>query len=151
MTMGLHIGPDRVVFSADGREVVVAGLGALTLGQEHFQRLPPGGVELEAAIDAIEEALAPAILALEPGDTLVTSDPETLALVEFAGFQAGEGARLDIADVERQFNRLVAVATGRPATVEGLPLRASFIANLVILREVMHHAGRRALVFAPPS
>ena len=151
MMMRLQIGPDRVVFSGEGGETEVRGLGTVTLSRAHFQRLPPGGVELEAAIDAIEEALVPVIPELQAGDSLETSDPEVLALAEFAGLQGAGRFSLDITDVERQFNRLVDVATGRPASAEGLPLRAEFIANLVILREIMHHAGRRTLVFAPLS
>ena len=83
-----------------------------------------------------------------PG-TLLTHDAESLALAEFAGLLPRSALEIDLATVERQFNRLVDVANGRPALTEGLPPRATFAANLLILRELMHHAGRVSVTVAP--
>lgn len=141
----IQIGPDRLEFIRDGDAPKGLALGTQTISQAHFRSTPPTAAELEAAIDTIETALMPVSPDLGGEGPLLTDDPESRALAEFAGFAPGSAAVLDIADVERQFNRLVNVAHGRPASSEGLPLRASFAANLLILRELMHHAGRRSL------
>lgn len=149
MVARIHIGTDRLEFTRDGHDADVLPLGTLTISEACFGSTPPTAIELEAAIDAIETVLMPVSPGLGGEGPLLTDDPESRALAEFAGFAPGALARLDIADVERQFNRLVSVAHGRPAASEGLPLRGSFAANLLILRELMHHAGRRSLWVVP--
>lgn len=57
--------------------------------------------------------------------------------------------RLHIGDHQTTVD--VDVVNGRPAASEGLPTRATFAANLLILRELMHHAGRTSLTVVPAA
>ena len=41
--------------------------------------------------------------------------------------------------MEQTFERLIALALGRPALREGIPTSAEFAATLLIMREFMHH------------
>jgi hypothetical protein len=52
--------------------------------------------------------------------------------------------------VERVFNRLAAVAQGRPAAHEGLPEDPAFAARLLVLRELMHHMPFAAVTLLSP-
>lgn len=47
--------------------------------------------------------------------------------------------------MEQTFERLAAVAEGRPVGQEGLPESTEFAAALLILREFMHHLGFSAV------
>lgn len=153
MTARLHIGEQQTQIEVehDGQEPVtlVLPLGTASLAHRHFRHRPPTPAELEAAIEVVEDALMPLIPRLRGPGTLLTHDAESLALAEFAGLLPRTALEIDLATVERQFNRLVDVANGRPALTEGLPPRATFAANLLILRELMHHAGRVSVTVAP--
>jgi hypothetical protein len=43
--------------------------------------------------------------------------------------------------MEQVFGRLAAIISGRPANQDILPITNTFVATLLILREVMHHLG----------
>ena len=140
MEIGTH--QTRFTFPghADAPEAVVLPVGTASIVDEYFKHAPPTAGELEAAIEQVEDALMPEVPKLRGHQNLVTSDLESEALRVFSGLP--EDARtLDVDAVERQFNRLADVAQGRPAASEGMPTHPAFAANLLILREVMHHAG----------
>ncbi len=50
--------------------------------------------------------------------------------------------------VEQLFNRQAAVASGRPSASEALPEGFSFVAGLLLLRELMHHLDIEQIDFA---
>lgn len=139
----LHIGEQETTLHAgDGSDPVVLPIGSLSIAQRHFHHEPPSAGEIEAAIDTVEDALMPVIPRLRGSAPLLTEDAESVALLAAVGLPSDIDAELDIAAIERLFTRLAHVASGRPASSEGLPERRSFAANLLILRELMHHAGR---------
>lgn len=141
----------RVANDAGAQEIVTLGFGALGLARSYFRQEPPSAGDMEAAIEVVEDALMPAIAQLRGHGPLHSHDAESLALVEAAGLPTDATAQLGIEEVERVFNRLVNVANGRPAASEGLPARNTFAAHLLILRELMHHAGRTTLIVTPAS
>ena len=62
-----------------------------------------------------------------------------------AGVAPGACMLLPLDRMEQTFERLAAVAEGRPVLLEGLPDSTVFAAALLILREFMHHLGFSAL------
>jgi len=62
-----------------------------------------------------------------------------------AGVAPGAGMVLPLGAMEQTFERLAAVAEGRPVVQEGLPESTEFAAALLILREFMHHLGFSAV------
>ena len=111
------------------------------LQQSGLNRFPPGEAALEHAITLVEDALMPHVDALqqEATEVLQGSGASVALLVSLA---AGAGARqADRAAVERVFNRVVDVAGGLPARHADIPDDAELIATLVVVRELLHHAG----------
>lgn len=155
MTTRLHIGAHQTTVYVDHgageQDLVVLAIGSSLIADRHFHHQPPTAAELEAAIETVEDALMPSIPRLRGAEPLLTSDDESVALAAFAGMETGTTVELDIESIERQFNRLADVANGRPASHEGLPPRPVFAAHLLILRELMHHAGRVAVTILPTA
>lgn len=151
----LHVGDAQttVTLEGDGREpqTVPLAFGALAVYRRHFHHVPPTPGELELAIADVEDVLMPAIPRLREATSLVTTDAESVALARSSGMPAADTVELDLAAVERLFNRLVNVANGSPAAHEGLPERGTFAANLLILRELMHHAGYASVAVMSPA
>ncbi|QJY31663.1 hypothetical protein HND92_00845 [Diaphorobacter sp. JS3050] len=109
---------------------------------------PPTLLQIEQAIEAIEDAVMPARARFPAALQLATRDPHVHALsalatrpgtAEAASTAAGDW--LGIAAVEQLFNRLAARAGGRPASQDALPVDGASAARLLILRELLHHWG----------
>ena len=153
MQARLHIGEEETTIELGKEngisEKVVLAFGSLDLCRRYFQHVPPTPVELEAAIAAVEDELMPAIPQLVSEAHLFTADAESVALGRSAGVSFDQNLELDLAAVERLFNRLANVAYGRPAAHEGIPERGTFAANLLILRELMHHVGYESIRVGP--
>lgn len=124
--------------------VVEAGGAAWTLpigtqalvGGGPFRQHPPTPLEMEHAIETVEDAVMPLLRQLPRDTTLVTDDATAAQLLALADVK---GAVLTVDDVERVFNALAAVSQGRPMASSGLPDDAGFAAYVLILREAMHH------------
>lgn len=144
MSISIEINSHQTRFTdarnADAPEIVVLAFGTALIADKYFKHTPPTAGELEAAIEQVEDVLMPEIPKLRDHEALITSDLESANLLAFSGLSDG-ATTLDLNTVERQFNRLVNVAQGRPAASEGMPTHPEFAANLLILREVMHHTG----------
>lgn len=126
----------RLILRGHGVGEVVVGLGIETVAA-HFRHTPPTGVELERAIDAIEDALMATRLGHTGRGALATSS----AWLRFLPGLSSDGAVLSLDQVESLFQRLAAAASG-PSTVLGsLPADRETAAALLILRETMHHLG----------
>ena len=154
MSALLHIGPDSTTLdftdaSADDATTpsVVARLPlGLTALQQQMRHAPlPTAGEVEACIAEVEDILMPRIAGWPRTGLLRTHDAEARHLAEAAA-AAGHPAQplpltLSIDAVEEVFNRLADVLGGMPAARLGIPERPEFIAYLIVLRELMHHAG----------
>ena len=102
---------------------------------------PPTPLEIEHAIERIEDAVMPLRALAAGSDTLVVHDAALHALAREAdGGMAGRGAVVLERDaVERLFNRLADRAAGRPASQDALPTDAASSAALLLVRELLHH------------
>ncbi|MCD7097794.1 hypothetical protein [Stenotrophomonas sp. MMGLT7] len=144
MSVNLHIGAEDTRFSAPqipGAAVTVP-LGLHRLGGE-LAGFPPRESALEHAIACVEDALMPHVARIRQlgASSLASGDAACQAIAEAAGALPDRPVVIDIDAVERVFERLARVAAGRPARWEGLPEDQDFAAALVLLREIMHHAG----------
>ena len=104
-----------------------------------WRREPPNEGELEAAIDLVEEAVMPLAKAIPGRAVLVAGDEMARMLVGVStGCDASQAASLDA--VEARFGQL-ALAAQRGAWTREDRMDPSTSAGLLILRELMHHAG----------
>lgn len=154
MSALLHIGPDSTTLDftdASAVDATTPSVGAhlplgLTALQQQMRHAPlPTAGEVEACIAEVEDILMPRIAAWPRTGLLRTHDAEARHLAEAAA-AAGHPAQplpltLSIDAVEEVFNRLADVLGGMPAARLGIPERPEFIAYLIVLRELMHHAG----------
>ena len=115
-------------------------VSADALARDLLRHAPPSPLEIERAIERVEDAVMPARARLPAALRLQTSDARLRALVGAAGAaRADAPVWLDIDAVEQLFNRLVARAQGRPASQDPLPVDGPSAARLVIVRELLHH------------
>lgn len=142
--------PSRVLCHGEAAQAVLAwlrpdgttavhrlDLGPEQLAERVFRHVPPLPVELERAIDLVEDELmrlhghVPRGRALHAGGAFLVV---TRVL---------PGRRRE--DVEALFERLSWVSQGRPSAGEGLPGDRVFAAAALVLRECMHHLGCETL------
>ena len=115
-------------------------VSADALARDLLRHAPPSPLEIERAIERVEDAVMPARARLLAALRLQTDDARLRALVGAASAaRADAPVWLDIDTVEQIFNRLVARAQGRPASQDPLPVDGPSAARLVIVRELLHH------------
>ena len=141
------------VQSAPGADSVVnlaLPIAPAPLAREVLRHTPPTPLEIEQAIEWVEDAVMPARARLPEAFELQVEDAPLRELVGSAGADPSTGgvARLSIQDVENLFSRLVALSEGRPATQDGLPSDGASATRLIILREVLHHWGVQWIALA---
>jgi hypothetical protein len=105
-----------------------------------LRHAPPTALEIERAIEQVEDAVMPLRARLPAALRLASADPLLHTLARHAG-PLDDPAWLPSDAVERLFDRLAARAQGRPATHDALPVDAPHAAALVLLRELLHHWG----------
>ncbi|MES2415760.1 MAG: hypothetical protein V4614_18355 [Pseudomonadota bacterium] len=116
-------------------------IGSARPGARSFRNQIPTPLELEEAINGVEDAVMPLARTLPRGSVLVTCDGLARELAALLRLPAPGDAELTLQDVEHVFSQLAAVAQGRPLASSGLPADPAFAGYLVILREFMHHLG----------
>jgi hypothetical protein len=131
-------------------------VGADALAQSVLRHTPPRPLEIEQAIELVEDAVMPAraqlpaALRLQSPDVLLramaagvakpVAPPEQVAEPAGNTIPAAQAPLwLSTDAVEHLFNRLAARAEGRPATQDDVPVDGPNAARLVIVRELMHH------------
>lgn len=114
-------------------------IGARKTAADCFRHDPPTARELENAIAAVEDALAPARSMITGGSILITADAVIREIALVAGLPGASVSNLSRDVVEQVFDRLTRVTFGRPSAREGIPAGGAFAATLLILREFMHH------------
>ena len=139
----LHIGPRQtsVAFGdrAEAARVVVLAIGSKTIADDCFRHAPATALELENAIAIVEDEIARARPSL-PGDlALHTTDAQLREIARLSGIAESTAMVLSREAMEQTFERMAAVALGRPAAQSELPTDNEFAARLLILREIMHH------------
>lgn len=131
-------------------------VGADALAHTVLRHTPPRPLEIEQAIELVEDAVMPARAQLPAALRLQTRDAPLRAMAAgvakpvVSPAPSGESAEppsataqaplwLSTDAVEHLFNRLAARAEGRPATQDDVPVDGPSAARLVIVRELMHH------------
>lgn len=139
----LHIGKDEsavaVGTGAQPPAIVTLAVGSSKTAREHFKHVSPTALELENAIVTVEDEITRARTMLEERSALFTRDAAVREIGRIGGLPDNMEINLTLDSVEQTFERLVAVAQGRPPALEGLPNGLEFAATLLILREFMHH------------
>lgn len=135
----LRLDGDRILL-----DELEAGSWQAILG--HLRHEPASAGELEAAIGEIEDRLMPVLRSLPAHRSLVTSERAVFEVARAAGAGDAPGVALDIASVERLFNRLADAAYGAPAAQLGIPARREFAATVLLVREVLHHGAFPSIV-----
>lgn len=144
----LHIGANEstLTIAGDAARVVHIALGHAGVPATLFRGDLPTGLELEEAIAVVEDQVMPAVRQLSGVTELVTTDPGLRDLA--AAASVGVDEVLPLERVEWLFDELSRAALGSPAaSLPFAPTRAA-AATLLILRELMHHGGIRALACA---
>lgn len=142
----LRLENDRTLLSSPSSTEVVIAIGIDGLADDVLLHEPPTPVELERAIDVVEDALMATGLRHVPGGDLAMSDRLLHTLI---GRAPGD-TRATLAEVEGLFQRLAAVSLGSPGRITDPVFTRRTAAALLILREVMHHLGYRAVWVGMP-
>ncbi len=122
-----------------GRAVVL-GLDPARLASRHWPSVPPRAIDLERAIDAVEEAIEAGPLRNTPRGVLLLSGEVSAQMPLWHDIEAG--ALLSRDEVEQAFSRVV--ASPGASTPPG-----ETVAALLMLRELMHHLGFSHLGLIP--
>jgi exopolyphosphatase/pppGpp-phosphohydrolase len=143
----LHIG-DEYTFIAQGIDSLkpdnlwMFDIGTDRTAHDFFKQFPPAPGEVENAIQVVEDEVMPLHKLLIPNSNLYTLDEKIREIAVLAVFKEYKpGMILERTDMERVFNRLAAIISGRPASQDVLPTATTFASTILILREVMHHLG----------
>jgi exopolyphosphatase/pppGpp-phosphohydrolase len=113
--------------------------GAQQLADKSFRHEPPRPVELESAIDVVEDQLTAAVGVVPTESSLVLLGPLARQLAQVSGGSERGDSTVSIETVEGLFQRLASESFGNPAARRGLPAGNIFVAGVLILREFMHH------------
>jgi exopolyphosphatase/pppGpp-phosphohydrolase len=125
--------------------VTTVAIGSRKMARAGVGRMPPTPGELEDAIMAVEDALAPLRAVIDVGATLWTSDRRVHAIARLAGVGGHVPMTLSREATEQTFERLAAASLGRPLSAVALPADADLAAALVIVREFLHHMAFTAI------
>lgn len=136
----LHLGADTLWLVQDSDDIGASSM-ALDLGTDSLARLffrsdLPTPLELERAIDHVEDELTRAVAWTAGRAVLGTDHP--MARVMASGHGLANNV-LTRDGVEAAFQCLASGALGDPSALKGLPRGREAAATLLILRELMHH------------
>lgn len=139
----LHIGDVRSGIAVGSGAVVQSTLamaiGAERIAREHFRHAPPSPLELENVIVTVENEVTRARPLIAKNSRLYTTDTALREIALLAGVTEAAQMQLSLQAVENTFDRLAAIALGRPTSADSLFDSGAFDARLLILREFMHH------------
>ena len=113
-------------------------VGHQAMREQHFKRHPLDAGALERAIEWTEDQIQHARLSIPPGSSLRTQDADVRLLARLAGVQEPAAAP-HVSAVEQLFSRLVLQAFGQSPHQQDLPDSPRVFANVVLLREMLHH------------
>jgi len=132
----LHIGAGQTELVVSGAGLsdatLVMPLGTVRTGAAYFRHDPPAPLEIEHAIEAVEDAIERIRPALPANALWTTADPLILRIAAVAGMSMQREVVLGRDLVELSFNRLAAVSAGRPQTQDPIPTDPAFTSALLI-------------------
>lgn len=146
-TTTLRLHPDRSTLSDGVGPELVIGLGVDDIARSLFLHDPPTAIEIEQAIDVVEDALAATGLRHDTRGELSIVDAVLLAPLGLTR----DGMHRTRDEVEERFDRLAAAAIGRPDALAGMVLDRAGAAALLLLRECMHHLGYESVRRVAPA
>ena len=137
----LHIGEQQTAVAAgtdaEPNAIFKLSIGSQKTAAEYFQHNPPTPGEIENAIVVVEDAVARTIIS---GSTMLfTMDDAIRKIALISGVSDRPELILTRDAMERTFERFTEVILGRLGSREEIPVDVKFAANLLILREFMHH------------
>lgn len=139
----LHIGEEQTAVATGSTTepdaVFVLSIGSKRTAADFFKHTPPTFAELENAIMVVEDEVSRLRHVRATASTLFTADAAIREIALVAGVPGQSELVLTLDAVEQTFERLAALALGRPASSAGIPANAAFAATLLIFREFMHH------------
>jgi exopolyphosphatase/pppGpp-phosphohydrolase len=143
----LHIAPDYTLLAlgtkaAEPDTVWQFDIGFEKTATQFFKHNPPTPGEVENAIVTVEDEVMQVSKLIQDGTHLFSSDAAVEEIyAQLDAYQQSSDRRLYRHDLEVIFGRLSAIISGRPASTDTLPQTTTFVAALLILREVMFHLG----------
>ena len=139
----LHIGREETAVAVgNGFEpvaILVLAIGSQKTAREYFKHTPPTPLELENAIQTVEDEIACARTLIPDGSGLYTTDAAVREVAMLSGVKESPEMILSLEAVEQTFDRMASVTLGASVSHAGLPESIEFAAMLLILREFMHH------------
>lgn len=133
----VRVGPSGV--RTDALTTLVLEIGSQRTAQQFFHHQPPTALEVETAIQTVEDEVVRARALVPAGTEIFCADAGVRAIATAAGVEPTGVQTLSLEQVEHTFNRWAALVEGRPQSQDALPDAPSFAATLLILREFMHH------------
>jgi hypothetical protein len=130
----------------DPEAILVLAIGSRKTVREYFKHTPPTPLELENAIQIVEDEITLARTLVSEGSRLYTTDAAVHEIARFAGFTESSAMVLGIEAIEQTFDQLASIALGRPALNAKVISSPENAATLLILRELMHHLQIPAII-----
>jgi hypothetical protein len=139
----LTLSAEQTRIAAEGLLHVTVPVGPAMIVDQAFRQGQPNAAQLESAINLVEDAIMATGLQATSRGTLVA---DVNALHEALGVMNAP-AQLSLAQVEQRYQDIAMPALRFPS-VPVLDLTPQSLANLILVRECMHHLGYVELVLA---
>lgn len=148
----LHIGRRRTTLvSGMGTTeyaAITLALGSSKTAEDFFKHDPPRPGEIENAIAAIEDELARARAIIADGSVLATCDDSLRGLADATGVAAANERVLSLEAVEQLYQNVAATSLGAATVRTDVGPYATYVATVLILRDLMHHLRFPAITVA---
>nr|WP_321269645.1 hypothetical protein [uncultured Tolumonas sp.] len=115
-------------------------VGYSAISNRYFKHTPPTYDDIEYAINYIEDEIEKVVPKIPAsGFTLVTNDAFIHMIARLSGCVDAPEIQLQRDDLEYLFGQYAGIAMGRPPRPHETDISPQFYAQLLILREFMHH------------
>ncbi len=142
----IHIGHRATSLRGGPQGDAVIAIGAGEIADTVFRHSPPSALEIDQAIDRVEDALTASGLRHGERGDVVIDDPQLHAVLELGGARL----RASRDEVERLFAELASATPGRIAFGDDGLAGRDAAARLLILRECLHHLGYQGVRHTAP-
>jgi len=139
-TIFMQIRESESSFSLKDSVTITLPVGFEAIAERYFKHTPPTYNEVEYAINFIEdeiEKVAPEIV--RRGYQLVTDTPFIRDIAKLCGVEPSEEMVLSRDTHEHVFGQYAEIAMGRPPRPHEADISPRFYAQMLILREYLHH------------
>lgn len=146
-----HAGTESVVFLSitenettfqfcnNGDMAISIPVGFDNISQRYFHHTPPTPAEIEYAINEIEDELETIVPKLVRYHIVYNSDAFILHLAQRLQIEAASVMTLSRDRLELVFGQYAEISMGRPPSANELDISPTFYAQILIIREIMHH------------